>query len=399
MLYTFLYPLVGSASFLNVLRYPSFRIVMAALTALVMTLFLYPAMIERLQVFKYGQPIRKDGPEAHLKKTGTPTMGGLLILAAIFVSTVLWSDVRHQGMWLLLLVTMGYGAVGFYDDYKKIKYKNPDGLDGKWKLLWQLLIGGVAIALYASNLWPKDWPHIDADTTISLPFVSIRLFNPALYGWAYFPLALVLILVGTSNAVNLTDGLDGLAIGPIMVSTFTFLALAYAAGTTLADFNIANYLRITHVENSAEMCVFCAAVLGAGIGFLWYNAYPALVFMGDVGALALGGALGMLAILTKNEALSAILNGVFLAETISVIIQRVYYRITKMQDAKKRGVPMKAKEKGGPEAVGKRVFLMTPLHHHFEKLPIPWPEPRIIVRFWIISVMLALIALASLKLR
>jgi phospho-N-acetylmuramoyl-pentapeptide-transferase len=392
MLYTFLYPLVEKATFLNVLRYPSFRIVMAALTALSLTLFLYPAFIERLQIFKFGQPVRKDGPEAHLKKQGTPTMGGVLILVAIFVSTVVWSDVKHMGMWLLLLVTMGYGVIGWYDDYKKIKYKNTDGLSGKWKLFWQLAIGGLAVSLYAGGIWPHDhgWTVIEADSSVSFPFVSIRLFNPILPALLYFPFALIVILVGTSNAVNLTDGLDGLAIGPIMVSTFTFLALAYAAGTTLADFNIANYLRITHVEGAAELCVFCAAVLGAGIGFLWYNAYPALVFMGDVGALALGGALGMLAILTKNEVLSAVLNGVFLAETVSVIIQRVWFAITKRQDARKRGVPNK-------EGVGRRVFLMAPLHHHFEKKG--WPEPRVIVRFWIVSVMLALVALASLKLR
>jgi phospho-N-acetylmuramoyl-pentapeptide-transferase len=375
MLYTFLYPLVTEASFLNVLRYPSFRIVMAALTALVLTLFLFPPLIRRLQIFKFGQEVRKEGPESHYKKQGTPTMGGALILVAIFISTVLWSDVKHVGVWLLLLVTMGYGAIGFYDDYKKIKFRNPDGLAGRWKLFWQFLIGGVAIAIYASG-----YGTIEPDTSISLPFVSIKLFNPVLAPLVYYPLALTLVVVGTSNAVNLTDGLDGLAIGPIMVSAFVFLVLAYAAGTTLADFNIANYLRITHVEGAAELCIFCAALLGAGIGFLWYNAYPALVFMGDVGALALGGALGMLAVLTKNEVLSAVLHGVFLAETLSVIVQTSYFKWTKRRTGE-----------------GKRIFLMTPIHHHFEKLG--WPEPRVIVRFWIASVMLALVALASLKLR
>lgn len=387
MLYTFVYPLVTEASFLNVLRYPSFRIVMAALTALVFTLFLFPPFIRRLQIFKYGQEVRKEGPESHYKKKGTPTMGGILILLAIFVATVLWSDVRHKAVWLLLFVTMGYGAIGFYDDYKKIKFKDPAGLAGRWKLLWQFLIGGVALAIYATGN-----ATIVPDTTISVPFLSIKLFHPTLLPVVYYPLALTLVLVGTSNAVNLTDGLDGLAIGPIMVATFVFLALAYAAGTTIADFNIANYLRITHVDGAAELCIFCAAVLGAGIGFLWYNAYPALVFMGDVGALALGGALGLLAILTKNEILSAVLHGVFLAETVSVMIQSTYFKFTKRRDAKARGVPYS-------EAVGQRVFRMTPLHHHFEKLDDPWPEPRIIVRFWIVSVMLALVALASLKLR
>ncbi len=387
MLYSFLYPLVTEASFLNVLRYPSFRIVMAALTALILTLFLFPAFIRRLQVFKFGQEVRKEGPESHFKKQGTPTMGGALILLAVFVSTVLWTDVRHKGVWLVLLVTMGYGAIGFYDDYKKIKFKNSAGLAGRWKLLWQFIIGAVALGIYAMG-----HGTITPDTSISLPFVSITTFNPTLIPYVYYPLSLVLVLVGTSNAVNLTDGLDGLAIGPIMVATFVFMILAYAASTTLADFNIAAYLRITHVEDAAELCVFCAAVLGAAIGFLWYNAYPALVFMGDVGALALGGALGMLAILTKNEILSAVLHGVFLAETISVMVQTTFFKITKRRDAKARKIPYK-------EATGKKLFRMTPLHHHFEKLDDPWPEPRIIVRFWIISVMLALVALASLKLR
>ena len=387
MLYTFLYPLVTEASFLNVLRYPSFRIVMAALTALVLTLFLFPAFIRRLQVFKFGQEVRKEGPESHYKKKGTPTMGGTLILLSIFASTVLWCDVRHKGVWLVLLVMMGYGAIGFYDDYKKIKFKNTDGLAGRYKLLWQFVIGGVALALYASGQGT-----IAPDTSISLPFVATTTFNPTLLPSVYYPLALTLLLVGTSNAVNLTDGLDGLAIGPIMVAAFVFLVLAYAASATLADFNIAGYLRITRVDGAAELCVLCAAVLGAGIGFLWYNAYPALVFMGDVGALGLGGALGMLAILTKNEVLSAVLHGVFLAETISVMMQSTWFKITKRRDAKARGVPI-------AEGIGRRIFRMTPLHHHFEKLDDPWPEPRIIVRFWIISVMLALVALASLKLR
>ncbi|OGQ18091.1 MAG: phospho-N-acetylmuramoyl-pentapeptide-transferase, partial [Deltaproteobacteria bacterium RBG_16_71_12] len=345
------------------------------------TLFLYPPFIRRLQIFKFGQEVRKDGPESHFKKQGTPTMGGVLILAAVFLSTVLWSDIRHKAVWLLLLVTIGYGCVGFYDDYKKIKFKNPAGLAGRWKLLWQFLIGGVAMTLlWQSSWWPQGWPTIAFDSSINLPFVNIQLFNPVLVPWLYLPLALVFVVVGTSNAVNLTDGLDGLAIGPIMVATFTFLVLAYAAGTTLADFNIASYLRITHVEGAAELSIFCAAVLGAGIGFLWYNAYPALVFMGDVGALALGGALGMLAIFTKNEILSAVLHGVFLAETISVMLQTTYFKWTKRRTGE-----------------GKRLFLMTPIHHHFEKLG--WPEPRVIVRFWIVSVMLALVALASLKLR
>lgn len=375
MLYTFLYPYVTEASFLNVLRYPSFRIVMAAFTALILTLFLYPPFIRRLQIFKYGQEVRKDGPEAHLKKQGTPTMGGVLLLGAVFVSTVIWSDVRHVAVWLLLLVTMGYGVVGFYDDYKKIKYKDPAGLAGRWKLFWQFSIGAVAL-----GIWATGHGTIPFDTSISVPFVSIKVFLPTIPPIVYLPLALTLLVVGTSNAVNLTDGLDGLAIGPVIVASFVFLVLAYAAGTTLATFNIAEYLRIVHVDGAAELTIFCAAVIGAGIGFLWYNAYPALVFMGDVGALALGGALGMLAILTKNELLSALLHGVFLAETLSVMIQSTYFKYTKRKFGE-----------------GRRVFRMAPVHHHFEKSG--WPEPRVVIRFWIVSVMLALVALASLKLR
>lgn len=369
MLYTFLYPLHSELSFLNVLRYPSFRIIMAALTALVVTLFLYPPLIRRLQIFKFGQEVRKDGPEAHLKKQGTPTMGGVLILIAIFVACVLWADVRHGGIWLLLLVTLGYGAIGFYDDYKKIKYRDPAGLSGRWKLFWQLSIGGTALALYYLG-----YADIPFSTNITFPFIAVDVFTLSLPAWLYLSFSLIIVLVGTSNAVNLTDGLDGLAIGPTIVSAFVFLVLAYAAGTTLADFNIAAYLRITHVEGAAELAIFCAAVIGAGIGFLWYNSYPALIFMGDVGALALGGALGMLAIFTKNEVLSGVLHGVFLAETLSVMVQVLSFKLT-----------------------GKRVFKMAPIHHHFELKG--WPEPRVIIRFWIMSVMLALLALASLKLR
>jgi phospho-N-acetylmuramoyl-pentapeptide-transferase len=375
MLYALLYPYVSSAPFLNVLRYPSFRVVMAAMTALILTLVLFPPFIRRLQVFKFGQEVRKDGPESHFKKQGTPTMGGILILGAITVSTVLWADARHGAVWLLLLVTLGYGAIGFYDDYKKIKYKDPAGLAGRWKLLWQFVIGGLAL-----GLWYAGYGTIQFDGSVSLPFVSVKTFLPTLPPIVYLPLALTLLVVGTSNAVNLTDGLDGLAIGPVIIASFVFLVLAYAAGSTIADFNVANYLRIVHVEGAAELCIFCAAVVGAGIGFLWYNAYPALVFMGDVGALALGGALGMLAIFTKNELLSALLHGVFLAETLSVMMQSTYFKYTK----KKYGE-------------GRRVFRMAPIHHHFEK--VGWPEPRVVIRLWIVAIMLAMVALASLKVR
>ncbi len=368
MLFRYLYPLHTDFSALNVLRYPSFRMIMAALTALLVTLFLYPALIRRLQLFKFGQVIRRDGPEAHLKKEGTPTMGGVLILIAVTVACVLWADVSFRAMWVLLLVTLGYGAVGFYDDYKKIKLKSSDGLAGRWKLFWQFLFGGIAIGLYVQGY--TDLPY---SGEVSIPFVAVDAFAFHFPVWLYVIFALI-VVVGTSNAVNLTDGLDGLAIGPVIVSAFVFLVLAYAAGTTLADFNIASYLRITHVEGASELAVFCAAVIGAGIGFLWYNAYPALIFMGDVGSLSLGGALGLLAIFTKNETLSAVLHGVFLAEILSVMIQVASFKM-----------------------FGRRVFRMAPIHHHYEKLG--WPEPKVIVRFWIVSVMLALLALASLKLR
>jgi phospho-N-acetylmuramoyl-pentapeptide-transferase len=368
MLYRYLYPLSSEFGVLNVLRYPSFRIIMAAATALLVTLLLYPWLIRRLQIFKFGQEVRKDGPEAHLKKQGTPTMGGILILIAIFVSTVLWADAGHRGVWALLFVTMGHGCIGFYDDYKKIKYRDTAGLAGRWKLFWQTVFGGGALIIY----W-QGWADVPFSTNVAIPFVASDIFQISLPVAGYLVFGLIAI-VGTSNAVNLTDGLDGLAIGPTIVSAFVFLVLAYAAGTTLAEFNIAAYLRIPHVEGASELSVFCAAIIGAGIGFLWYNSYPALIFMGDVGALALGAALGTLAIFTKNELLSVLLHGVFLVETLSVMVQVGSFKLT-----------------------GKRVFKMAPIHHHFELKG--WPEPRVIVRFWIISVMLALLALASLKLR
>src|SRR3989338_1793404 len=353
---------------LNVLRNPSFRIIMAALTALLISLFVFPAFIRRMQIFKLGQEIRKEGPQDHYKKQGRPTLGGLLILLSITTSTLLWADLTHAGIWIVLWVLLGYGAIGFCDDYWKIKYKNSKDLSGRWKLFWQLLIGSVALALYAHN-----FASMPFSSDINIPFVAFERFHPEMPFWLYMAFALFLLL-GTSNAVNLTDGLDGLAIGPVLISCSVFLLLAYAAGTTLADFNIAKYLRIAPVEGAAELSVFCAAVIGSGIGFLWYNAYPALIFMGDVGSLALGGMLGILAILTKNELLSALLEGAFLIEALSVILQVGSYKLRK-----------------------KRIFKMAPIHHHFELLG--WPEPRIIVRFWIFSSLLALLAVASLKLR
>jgi phospho-N-acetylmuramoyl-pentapeptide-transferase len=380
MLYLLLYPLAQRFTVLNVLRYPSFRIVAAGLTAMVLGLLLGPWFIERMRRLQYGvSNVREDTPEGHKRKTGTPSMGGALILLALVAATLLFADLRSRLVWAVLLVTVGYGAVGFADDYLKISKRNSKGLPGRQKLVWQALI---VLAVYLVFL--TDWnfqlgttfPFLTVgtfvDTHVTLPFVPTRHFDWNL-GWAYVPFML-LVVVGTSNAVNLTDGLDGLAIGPSVVSSMAFLALSYVAGTTVAGFSLAAYLGIPPVQGAQEMGVFCAAMAGAGIAFLWFNTYPASMFMGDVGSLALGGALGMLAVLTKNEFASAILNGVFLVEAVSVIVQVASFRTT-----------------------GRRVFRMAPIHHHFELTGIA--EPKIIVRFWIASIMLALVALMSIKLR
>jgi phospho-N-acetylmuramoyl-pentapeptide-transferase len=380
MLYLLLYPMAQRFTVFNVLRYPSFRIVAAGLTALVLGLLLGPWFIERMRRFQYGHSnVREDTPEGHKKKSGTPSMGGTLILVALVAATLLFADLRSRLVWSVLLVTVGFGAVGFADDWLKISKRNSKGLPGRQKLVWQTVI---VIAVYLVFL--TDWsfqlaPHFPfltvgsyLDTHVTLPFVPTRRFDWNL-GWAYVPFML-LVVVGTSNAVNLPDGLDGLAIGPSIVSSVAFLALSYVAGTTIAGFSLAAYLGIPPVHGAEELAVFCGAMAGAGIAFLWFNTYPASMFMGDVGALALGGALGMMAVLTKNEVVSAILNGVFLVEAVSVIVQVASYRTT-----------------------GKRVFRMAPIHHHFELQGLA--EPKIIVRFWITSIMLALVALMSLKLR
>jgi phospho-N-acetylmuramoyl-pentapeptide-transferase len=380
MLYLLLYPLAGKAGVFNVLRYPSFRIVAAGLTAMLVGLIFGPWFIERMRVLQYGASnVREDTPDGHKKKAGTPSMGGGLILLALTGSTLLWGNLENRLVWAALLVTLGYGAIGFTDDWLKISKRDSKGLAGRKKLVFQVL---VVLAVYYGLL--TDWNfHSDArfpwlfvgsriDTHLTLPFVPTKLFNPDL-GWAYLPF-MVFVVVATSNAVNLTDGLDGLAIFPTMISAMTFLALSYVAGSTIAGFSLAEYLRIASIPGAEEMGVFCAATFGAGVAFLWFNTYPAQVFMGDVGSLALGGGLGMLAVLTKNEVASAILHGVFLAETLSVIIQVASFKYT-----------------------GRRVFRMAPIHHHFELKG--WAEPKIIVRFWIVSVMLALVALLSIKLR
>jgi phospho-N-acetylmuramoyl-pentapeptide-transferase len=380
MLYHLLYPLAGRFGLFNVLRYPSFRIVAAGLVAMIIGLLLGPLFIERMRILQYGSSnVREDTPEGHKKKAGTPSMGGALILLAVTVSTLLFADLANRLVWAALLVTLGFGAIGFTDDWLKISRRNSKGLAGKKKLLFQVL---VVVVVYYAVL--TDWHlHLEhrfpwmfvgsyVDLHVTLPFVPSRIFAPDL-GWLYLPF-MVFVVIATSNAVNLTDGLDGLAIGPVIVSAMTFLALSYVAGATIGGFSLAEYLRIAYIPGAEELGVLCSAIFGAGVAFLWYNTYPASVFMGDVGSLALGGALGMFAVLTKNEVASAILHGVFLAETVSVILQVWSFKTR-----------------------GKRIFRMAPIHHHFELKG--WAEPKIIVRFWIISVMLALVALLAIKLR
>jgi phospho-N-acetylmuramoyl-pentapeptide-transferase len=380
MLYHLLYPLAGRFTLFNVLRYPSFRIVAAGLVAMIIGLLLGPLFIERMRILQYGSTnVREDTPEAHKKKAGTPSMGGALILLAVTVSTLLFADLANRFVWATLLVMLGYGAIGFSDDWLKISKRNSKGLAGKKKLLFQVVI--VVVVYYALltdwrfHAEPRfPWLFVGSylDLHVTLPFVPSRVFAPNL-GWLYLPF-MVFVVIATSNAVNLTDGLDGLAIGPTIVSAMTFLALSYIAGATIAGFSLAEYLRIAYIPGAEELGVLCSAIFGAGVAFLWYNTYPASVFMGDVGSLALGGALGMLAVVTKNEAASAILHGVFLAETVSVILQVWSFKTR-----------------------GKRIFKMAPIHHHYELKG--WAEPKIIVRFWIMSVMLALVALLAIKLR
>jgi len=380
MLYLLLYPLSDRFGVFNVLRYPSFRIVAAGLVSLLIGLLVGPIFIERMRALQYGASnVREDTPERHQEKKGTPSMGGALILLAVTVATLLFGDLKSRLVWSVLLVTLGYGGIGFIDDWLKISRRDSKGLAGRKKLLLQVL---VVLAVYYGLLTDLDF-HVNGhfpwvtvgshlDLRLTLPFVPTRYFEPYL-GWLYLPF-MVFVIVGTSNAVNLTDGLDGLAIGPAIVSSMTFLVLSYVAGATIAGFSLAEYLRIAYIPGAEELGVFCSAIFGAGLAFLWFNTYPASVFMGDVGSLALGGGLGTLAVLTKNEVASAILHGVFLAETASVIIQVWSFRTT-----------------------GKRVFRMAPIHHHYELKG--WAEPKIIVRFWITSIMLALVAIMSLKLR
>jgi phospho-N-acetylmuramoyl-pentapeptide-transferase len=359
MLYHLFYELLSSEiSGFNVFRYLTFRSVGAALTALLISFVVGPTLIRLLEERQVGQTIRKDTPDRHQTKAGTPTMGGVLILVAVVSSTLLWAEWTNPFVWIVLGVTVGLGLVGFADDYLKAIRKNPEGIRARTKFRWQMLIASVAaIGIY-------QIPGFD--TEISLPL--LKGFHPAI-GWAYIPLA-VLFVVGFSNAVNLTDGLDGLAIGPTLIAAGVMGLFAYVVGHRV----IADYLELKYVAGAGTLAIFCASLVGAGLGFLWFNTYPASVFMGDTGSLALGGALSTVAVLIRQELVLIIAGGVFLVEMFSVMIQVGSFKLR-----------------------GKRVFRMAPIHHHYELRG--WPEPQIIVRFWIISVILALVSLSLLKLR
>jgi phospho-N-acetylmuramoyl-pentapeptide-transferase len=346
----------------NVFRYLTLRAIMGVLTALAIALLVGRPMITRLRTYKIGQTVRDDGPRSHLSKAGTPTMGGALILVAVGISTLLWADLDNRYVWIVLLTTLAFGAIGLVDDYKKLVMRDPRGLAARWKYLWQTVAGfAAAIALYVTAGSP-------AETALLIPYlkdVSIQL-GP------WFILLTYFVIVGSSNAVNLTDGLDGLAVMPTVLVAGALAVFVYAAGHS----QIANYLLIPHIPEVGELVVFCGALVGAGLGFLWFNAYPAQVFMGDVGALALGAALGVVAVASRQELVLFVMGGVFVVETISVMMQVMSFKLT-----------------------GKRIFRMAPIHHHFELKG--WPEPRVIVRFWIITVILVLVlvGLASLKIR
>ena len=358
MLYPLLYSLRASYSVFNVMKYITFRTLLASILALLLSFLFGPALIRRLRDLAVGQQIRADGPAHHQSKAGTPTMGGTLILFSLLTATLLLADLTNFYVWLTLGVTVGFGAIGFVDDWQKLRKRQSLGLTGRQKLVAQF-----ALALIAGFLlhWKNGF-----DSTLTMPF--FKNIRPDL-GWAYLPFA-ALVIVGASNAVNLTDGLDGLAIGPVMTVAAVYLTFCYVAGNV----KLADYLQVPYVAGAGEVAIFCGALLAAGLGFLWFNAYPAQMFMGDVGSLSLGAALGVLALISKQELVLVVAGGVFVAEALSVILQVGSYRLRH-----------------------RRIFRMAPIHHHFELLG--WPEPQIIVRFWILSILCALMALSTLKLR
>lgn len=358
MLYHLFYPLATSVHFFNVFKYLTFRTIYAVITALVVSFLLGPWVIRKLEALQAKQVIRTDGPESHLKKQGTPTMGGLLILASVIIPTLLWADLANIYVWLALFIIAGFGLIGFVDDYRKIVKKNTKGLSPRQKILWQAFLGTL-VGLFLVNV-----PGFS--TELMVPF--FKNIHPDL-GFFYVPFVM-LVIVGASNAVNLTDGLDGLAIGPVAINAGTFMLFTYIVGNV----KLSSYLQIPYVAGVGELSVLCGAMVGAGLGFLWYNAYPAEVFMGDVGSLSLGGGLGTLAVITKQEILLVIVGGIFVVEALSVIFQVGSYKYR-----------------------GKRIFRMAPIHHHFELKGVA--EPKIIVRFWIITIILALVAISTLKIR
>jgi phospho-N-acetylmuramoyl-pentapeptide-transferase len=361
MLYHLLYPLHEIWSPLNVFRYITFRSAGAILTAMLCVFALGPFVIQKLRALQIGQPIREEGPKAHHAKTGTPTMGGLLILAAVAFATLLWADLRNPYAWFALVTTLAFGAIGFLDDYRKAVQRRSQGLSPRAKFSLQILaaaaVGAVLVALAASGAY---------STSLQMPF--FKEIAPKL-GWLYVPFA-VLVLTSSSNAVNLTDGLDGLAVGSMLIVSATYTVLAYVAGHAI----VADYLHVVNIKGAGEVTVFCASLVGACLGFLWYNAHPAEIFMGDTGALALGGAVGVVALIIKQEILLILVGGLFVVEALSVILQVASFRLR-----------------------GQRLFKMAPLHHHFELSG--WPESKIVIRFWILSIIFSLASLSTLKVR
>lgn len=361
MIYELLYSLSDQISVFNVFRYITFRTMLAILTSFFFTFFIASACIRWLKKLSLTQHIRDDGPKSHLKKEGTPTMGGIIIIGSVLFSVLLWGNLKNHYMWIMILSFLGFGLIGFIDDYLKVSRHNYKGLPGRYKLIAQLVLAtAVTLFLYLN---PKD-PYT---TVLSIPFFKQWLIDLGIF---YLPFA-IFVIVGSSNAVNLTDGMDGLAVGLVGIATIVNAVLLYISGHAV----FAKYLYVLYIPGTSELAVFCGAMLGACLGFLWYNAYPAEVFMGDVGSLSLGGALGSLAVITKHEIVLAIVGGIFVVEALSVIFQVVYFKLTG----------------------GKRIFRMAPLHHHFELKKLA--EPKVIVRFWIIGIILALLSLLTLKLR